>query len=133
MPALGACMMGDPSQCLGADNGSGFGWKDMTVYKLGYQWQTSPDWTWRLGYSYGKQPIRDSEVLFNILAPGVIEHHFTFGFTRAIGANNELNFAAMYAPEKKVSGANPHGGARAQDIELKMYQFELEASYAWKF
>jgi long-chain fatty acid transport protein len=132
MPALGACMGGDDSRCLGENKGPGFGWRDMTIYKVGYQWTTSPDWTWRLGYSYGEQPIRKSEVLFNILAPAVIEHHVTFGFTRHLGANNELNFAAMYAPESKVSGTNPldMGG---QKIELKMHQFEIEASYAWKF
>jgi len=118
-------------QPLGADNGAGFGWKDMTIAKIGYQWQTSSDMTWRLGYSYGKQPIRDSEVLFNILAPAVIEHHLTGGFTKQIGANNEFNFAAMYAPAKKVSGTNPLDPA--QTIEIEMYQFELEASYAWKF
>jgi len=120
-------------QPLGADNGPGFGWKDMTIAKIGYQWQSSPDMTWRLGYSYGKQPIRDSEVLFNILAPAVIEHHLTGGFTKQIGTNNEFNFAAMYAPAKKVSGANPLEVPGQQEIEIKMYQFELEASYAWKF
>jgi long-chain fatty acid transport protein len=127
-PFSNLTMEGQP---LGADNGPGFGWRDMTIAKIGYQWQTSPDWTWRLGYSYGKQPIRDSEVLFNILAPGVMEHHVTFGFTRELGTNNELNFAAMYAPTKKVSGENPL--APGQEIELKMQQFEIEASYAWKF
>ncbi|HSP01525.1 MAG TPA: hypothetical protein VLN90_08705, partial [Thioalkalivibrio sp.] len=74
---------------------------------------------------------RDSEVVFNILAPAVIEHHLTGGFTKQIGANNEFNFAAMYAPGKKVSGDNPLFAG--QDVEIKMYQFELEASYAWKF
>ncbi|ACL73282.1 SalD [Thioalkalivibrio sulfidiphilus HL-EbGr7] len=130
LPALGICL-NTGNQCLGDDNGPGFGWKDMTIYKLGYQWQTSPDMTWRVGYSYGKQPIRDSEVLLNILAPGIIEHHLTAGFTRQMGPRNELNFAAMYAPTKKVSGENPL--FPMQDIELKMYQFDLELSYAWKF
>lgn len=37
--------------CLGGSNGAGFGWEDMTVYKLGYQWTTSADWTWRAGIS----------------------------------------------------------------------------------
>lgn len=129
---LTMCAMGmDESGCLGANGGSGFGWKDMTIAKIGYQWQTSPDMTWRLGYSYGKQPIRDSEVLFNIIAPAVIEHHLTAGFTRQMGPNNELNFAAMYAPTKKVSGTNPLDPA--QTIEIEMYQFDLELSYAWKF
>jgi long-chain fatty acid transport protein len=115
---------------LGADNGPGFGWEDITIYKLGYQWSTSPDWTWRVGYNHGDQPIPDSEVLFNILAPGVMEDHLTFGFTKKTGADSEFNFAAMYAPEASVSGYNPLDG---QTIELKMHQYEVEASWAWKF
>ncbi|QKT04391.1 outer membrane protein transport protein [Ectothiorhodospiraceae bacterium 2226] len=115
---------------LGDDNGPGFGWRDMTIYKLGYQWQHNQDWTWRVGYSYGEQPIRSSEVLFNILAPGIMEHHITGGFTRRMGNNQELNFAAMYAPKRTVSGTNPLDG---QTIELQMRQFEIELGYAWRF
>lgn len=116
---------------LGTDGGPGFGWDDMTVYKLGYQWATSDDWTWRVGVSTGDQPIPSSEVLFNVLAPGIMEEHITFGFTKAVGERNEFNFAAMYAPKKEVSGTNPL--EPGQTIELEMTQFELEASYSWKF
>jgi len=116
---------------LGTSNGAGFGWEDMTVYKLGYQWATSPAWTWRVGYSYGKQPIPSSEVLLNILAPAVMEQHFTFGFTNKLSPTSDWSFAAMYAPEKKVSGTNPL--SPGQTIELKMHQFQVEASYSWKF
>jgi long-chain fatty acid transport protein len=44
------------SSCLGGDRGFGFGWEDMTVVKVGVQWQSSSQWTWRAGYSYGEQP-----------------------------------------------------------------------------
>ena len=64
---------------LGMEGGAGFGWKDMTVVKLGAQWEASHDWTLRLGYATGKQPIPASEVMFNLLAPGVIEQHVTLG------------------------------------------------------
>ncbi|BAU49537.1 SalD [Sulfurifustis variabilis] len=118
---------------LGADNGAGFGWEDMTIYKLGYQWSTSQAWTWRVGYSMGDQPIPESEVLFNILAPGVVEQHFTFGFTNHLNKNSEWSFAAMYAPEEEVSGPNPLEVPGQQTITLRMDQWELAASYAWKF
>lgn len=118
---------------LGDDNGAGFGWDDMTIYKIGYQWQSSPEWTWRAGFSYGEQPISESEVLFNILAPGVMERHFTFGFTKQMGKDNELSLAAMYAPKKSVKGANPLEAPGQQTIELEMAQYQLEASWAWKF
>ena len=117
--------------CLGADNGAGFGWEDMTVVKLGYEWQTDDTWTWRLGYSFGDQPIPESEVLFNILAPGVMEDHFTFGFTRALDSNSDFNFALMYAPSVSVSGISAFDSA--QTIELEMDQYELAASYSKRF
>lgn len=122
---------GTGAGCLGGANGAGFGWEDMTVYKLGYQFQTGADWTWRVGYSKTDQPIPSSEVLFNILAPAVIEEHYTFGFTKEMGKNNELTFAAMYAPANEVRG--PNAFDQAQTIELKMYQYELALAYAWKF
>jgi len=120
-----------PSGALGADNGAGFGWEDMTIYKIGYEWSTSSAWTWRVGYSHGKQPIPSSEVVFNILAPAVIEDHITFGFTNKLTPTSEWNFAAAYMPSKSVSGPNPM--TTNQTIELKMYEYQLEASYSWKF
>ena len=125
LPNLGASLLGN-------DDGAGFGWEDMTIYKLGYQWSTSDDWTWRAGISSGEQPIPNSEHLFNILAPAIMEQHITFGFTKKTGTDSEFNFAAMYAPKVTVSGPNPLN-AGPQTIELEMTQYELEASWAWKF
>lgn len=122
--------------CLGGSDGIGFGWEDMTIYKLGYQWKSGSNWTWRVGYSQGDQPIPNSEVLFNILAPGVIEKHFTFGFTNQINKASEFNFAFMIAPEEKISGMPSSGSAFAdpgQTVELKMQQYEVAASWGWKF
>ena len=120
---------------LGNDGGAGFGWKDMTVYKVGVQWKSSKDWTWRAGYSKGNQPIRESEVLFNILAPGVIEQHVTAGFTKATADNQDLNFALTRALSHSVSGVNPLEAPvpGQQTIELKMDQWQIAFGYAWKF
>ena len=124
--------------CLGGADGGGFGWEDMTVVKLGYEWKTDDTWTWRLGYSFGDQPIPESEVVFNILAPGVMEDHFTFGFTRALDSASDFNFALMYAPSVSVSGPNafdsgPLPSDPFQTIELEMDQYELAASYSKRF
>ena len=116
---------------LGNSDGAGFGWEDIVVYKLGYQWETSPTWTWRVGASIGDNPIPSSETLFNIIAPGVMETHITGGFTYTMASNNEVSFAAMYAPENKIKGTNPLDPA--QEIELYMSQWELTASWGWKF
>jgi len=112
--------------CLGGSDGAGFGWEDMQVIKLGYQW-VDGKMTWRVGYSTGDQPIPSSEVVFNILAPGVVEDHFTFGFTRELDANSAINFAAMYAPSTSVKGTNNFDPS--QEIELEMDQYELAFTY----
>jgi long-chain fatty acid transport protein len=70
---------------LGSDGGAGFGWKNVTVVKLGAQWQASPLWVLRVGYSSANEPIPSSEVLFNILAPAVIKQHVSVGATRLVG------------------------------------------------
>ena len=98
----------------------------MQIVKLGYQW-VDGKMTWRAGYSVGDQPIPKDEVVFNILAPGVIEEHFTFGFTRELDADSAINFAAMYAPSNSVKGRSNFDPA--QEIELEMDQYELAFSY----
>jgi len=122
----------DIESCLGGANGAGFGWDDMTTYKIGVEWQTSEDYTWRAGYSYGEQPIQAADVVFNILAPGVMEQHFTFGMTKRRQNGGAWTMSLMYAPENSVSGPNPFDHpVSPQTIELTMSQFEFEVAYLW--
>ncbi|MGZ5031171.1 MAG: OmpP1/FadL family transporter [Methylobacter sp.] len=116
---------------LGNNNGAGFGWKDMTVFKFGAQWKQNEDWTWRGGVSYGEQPIPSSEVLFNILAPAVQEWHLTTGFTRTLTDKDDLSFAFMYSPSKTVSGPNPL--SPGQTIDLEMYQLSFQLAWSRHF
>lgn len=115
---------------LGDDGGAGFGWENMTVVKVGWQWRQDARQAWRAGVSYGEQPIPSSEVLFNILAPGVQEWHFTGGFSRRLGNGTLLSGMAFYSPEKAVRGANPLGPG--QTIELSMVQYGVSFSLAWQ-
>ena len=116
---------------LGDDEGAGFGWRDMDVVKVGFQYDTLANWIWRAGVSIGSQPIPASEVQFNILAPGVMEEHLTLGFTRRIGESMGLDFALMYAPEVEVSGGNPLEFPGAQQITLAMDQWEVSLNYSF--
>jgi len=123
------------NQCLGGPDGAGFGWEDMTAYKLGFEWQRDEKNTWRFGYSYGEQPIRSPDVVFNILAPGVMEQHITFGWTHQRSNGHALTLSFMYAPQVKVIGPNVFDQTPAapttppQTIELKMDQVEFEVGY----
>lgn len=121
---------------LGDDNGWGFGWEDVTVYKLGVNYEYNNQWTFRGGLNYGKNPIDADQNLFNILAPGVVEKHATLGFTYSPTAYNEISMTYMYAFEKKQS--NPYQGTGMFTgfdfgTEIGMDQNALEISYAMKF
>ena len=137
--------------CLGAATGPGFGWQDMTVRKFGYQY-AAQRWKLRLGFSTARQPIPASEVLFNVLAPGVIEQHFTAGFSWRLSSLLELEMAAMFAPDRTVTGQNPLsnvdlvgglpvlGGSdqgtfgtdpQDQELHLNMRQYELSIGFTW--
>lgn len=116
---------------LGSAGGAGFGWRDMTTFKAGAQLRTGGGWTWRAGYSYGRQPIRQSEVLFNILAPGVMEQHATLGFSRRVGATQEMSLAVMRAFPHRVTGPNPLELPGLQSIQLRMDQWDFEL--CWSF
>ncbi len=123
---------------LGADNGAGFGWDDINVWKLGMEYKYSPKMTLRAGYSHTDSPIKAGdcstmtncgEVMFNILAPAVIEKHATLGFTYTLASGNEMTMAYMHAFENDVSGVNPLSGSTNT---IKMYQNSLGFQYSWK-
>ncbi len=122
--------------CLGGADGGGFGWEDMTIFKIGYQMDIGKKNTIRVGYSHAEQPIPESETLFNTLAPAVIEDHITAGWTLKVGTDMEFNLAGMYAPSNSVKGPNPADGGEANggtDIAIEMSQYEVQAGWAWKY
>ncbi|MEK6196491.1 MAG: hypothetical protein N2F24_19945, partial [Deltaproteobacteria bacterium] len=81
----------------------------------------------------------ENETTFNIIAPGVIEQHATFGLTYTFESKGELDFSFMYAFENDVKGLNPmtnndpNTGGTPQYIEISMSQWELGIGYSWVF
>jgi len=118
---------------LGSDTGAGFGWQDMTTYKFGVQQRVGTEWAWRAGYSYGKQPIPSAEVLFNILAPGVEEHHATVGLSKTVGHGREVNLAVTRAFSNTVTGPNPLEAPGRQQIGLEMNQWDVQIGYTFRY
>jgi long-chain fatty acid transport protein len=116
---------------LGNDDGAGFGWEDMTIFKTGAWYMTNGGWTIRGGYSYGGQPIPSTEVMFNILAPGVVQHHLSLGLSKDVGIDKEISFVVTRAFESSVSGANPLEAPGQQTITLEMDQWEFGIGFSF--
>jgi long-chain fatty acid transport protein len=125
-------------QPLGAANGAGFGWKDMRVLKLGFVHQTRPDLTLRGGVSFASQPVPSGETFLNILAPGVVRNHLTFGATWALPGGGELSGFIAHAFRQTVRGSGsippgmPPGGFGGGNANVHMKQTMLGVSYGWK-
>ena len=116
---------------LGSENAAGFGWDDITVFKVGVNYPVNEEWNIRAGFSFGDQPVQASEVMFNILAPGVIEKHITFGFSRMINYENELSFFVSRSLSNNVEGPNPLEAPGQQTIDLRMDQWEFGVGYTF--
>jgi long-chain fatty acid transport protein len=99
---LGELFLGHP---FGSDNGPGFGWRDVTVVKLGLNYAIAPQWQIRGGWAWGTQPVRPSQTFLNILAPGIVQHHLSAGATWTSSAGTEISASVTYAPEKTVKGS----------------------------
>ena len=115
---------------LGTDDGLGFGWEDINVYRLGAEYFSNQQWTWRAGFLYSDQVIPDDQVLFNILAPATVQKHVTFGFTFSPDSNSEWNFAYMHAFKETVESSQTAFGVPG---EIEMHQNSVDFSYSYKF
>ena len=116
---------------LGSADGAGFGWEDMTVFKLGVLVDTAGPWTYRFGFSLGSQPVTEAGVFPSIIAPAVVQEHYTFGFSRKLKGRSAFHAAILRAPSKRLSGPNPLEAPGAQTIELEMDQWELDLGFSW--
>ncbi len=121
---------------LGKNNGFGFGWDNATVYKVGVDYAYSSKWSFRAGYNYAEVPYDDDQALFNVLAPAVVEHHATTGFSFAPSSASEVSFSYMHAFNNDVNYTYKGTGAFAglnYKARNKMYQNAVQASYTQKF
>ena len=119
---------------LGADNGSGFGWKDQTVYKIGVKHQVRPDFAVLAGYNHAKNPLKSGQTLFNVLAPATVEDHVTLGGEWKL--NNKANLTAAYthAFGKDVNGTGSvPAGFGGGEANLNMEQNAVGIAYSVKF
>ena len=114
---------------FGADNGAGFGVKDVDVIKLGLEWQHSPALTLRAGYSYNTAPIGSRDADLNIVTLGIVQHHLTGGLKYELTRAWDVELAAMYAPRATVTGTELLTAGRPVEIEMSQFEFTVGAVY----
>jgi len=115
---------------LGEDNGIGFGWNDVNVYRLGLKYQYNQNWSVSAGYSWNDRPFEKDQLLFNIISPAVNTKHMTFGFTYNMNTESELSVSYMHAFKETMSTNKTAFGVPGS---ISMYQNSIEIGYSLKF
>ena len=103
------------------------GWDDQLVYALGVDIAATDKLNLRFGFNYAESPIDGSNAANNLILPGVVEDHYTFGLDYRF-SHWELGFHYMYAPEVMVRAETVFPGTV---ISLEENSVGLNLGYRW--
>jgi long-chain fatty acid transport protein len=128
-----------------------FNWDDQWVFGLGAQWKPAEKWALRLGYNYGKNPVKVTngwnpagteivqgtpvnrtqyETLRIVGFPAVVEHHFTAGLGYKLTDSLALNASFMFAPENTIKTTSAFN---AITLESKLTEWSTTLGLTWYF
>jgi hypothetical protein len=114
---------------LGDSSSPQFDWDDLTVYRVGWNFQSSEEVSWQVQYSTSQQPAPTSAALSQALAPEFADSNMSVGFSKRTGRNARLNFAASYAPSEYLFSNSAFG----RQADFRDDQFEFEVVWIWDF
>ncbi len=122
----------DEGKLFGSTDGPGFGWRSIDVYKLGFEYNYSNDWTFRTGWNKGDNPVQKGEVSLAFLAPAIITDHLTFGYTNKLSDSSSysMNFVHSFKNTMTDNFSPAFGGGT---ITIEMEQNALEFGYTKVF
>jgi long-chain fatty acid transport protein len=130
--------MRQPAPRLGDPGGAGFGWGDVTVFKVGAAWKYSDALTLRAGWNHTDNPVTSADVFFNTISPGVVKDHLTLGLTYALSSRIDVSADYVHAFKNSVSGYAPSMNGQGQITgklpeTLSMTQDSLGVAIGYKF
>ena len=137
-----------------ADGYGDFDWDDQWVFAVGGQWEAIDHVFFRVGYNYGKSPLKENNnwtaadtktvqgktlpqyyfETFRVVGfPAIAEHHIAAGVGYELGENLVLNLSYMHAFENKLSenGTAPDGSNA--NLTSKLSEDSLDFAFTWRF
>jgi long-chain fatty acid transport protein len=103
------------------------GWDDQLVYAAGVDIAVLENLNLRFGFNYAESPIDGSNAANNLILPGVVEDHYTFGLDYRF-SHWELGMHYMYAPEVMVRAESGFPGTV---IRLEETSVGINLGYRW--
>lgn len=91
----------------GDDDGPGFGWDDIPIYKVALRYQPSSRWVFRAGFSDNEYPVSKDDALANFLANAIFEEQYTAGLSYSPSQSNSFDLTMTYQPAQRIISENP--------------------------
>lgn len=111
-----------------------FGWENIASIHAGVDYRASDKLSLRAGYNWSENPIPDSLSFINTPAPGIVQHHVTFGLGFRPSRRFEVSAAYYHAFSNTGTGEflNPSipPGTTSVTNELKEDSFLIQFSFA---
>jgi hypothetical protein len=113
---------------LGDAGAPTFAWRDLTVFRMDWEWKATPAATIGFHYATQQQPEPTSRALRDALAGEFTNDNFGVSLTRRFDNLGSLRFAASYAPAQYFLG-----NASFSNRDARGDQLEVEAVWAMPF
>ena len=103
------------------------GWDDQVVYALGVAYQLTDSFALRAGFNYSESPIDENNAASNLILPGIVEEHYTFGLDYTF-TQWQLALHYMYAPKNTITA---NSGFPGTSISLEEQSVGINLGYHW--
>lgn len=133
--------------CFGATTGPGLGWRNLTVYKVGYEY-THRRLSLRTGCAQSRRPMAADQALAAMVAPATSRRHLSVGLSWKSSARWGGDVMLQRAFPEHVEGRNPLSqiqpqllppaieagtGANDQPVLVELEVWQLGLSLSWTF
>lgn len=116
---------------LGAKDSVGFGWRSISVYKLGIHYILDDTITLRMGANLGEEQIPRRSGLLNPITPAMPSKHLTAGFSYRNNQHSEWSFAVMHAFRNELTAQDT--AFLGTDVKFGIEETTLDISYTYRY
>ncbi len=107
-------------------------WQNEWVANLGAQYDLNKTWQVRAGFTYGTDPIHNSDLQANLLMPAIVTTAVTFGATQKLPMRWSLTEAAMHTFKSDVTDGTLLG-MPVQPLQASMSENSVGFQIGYRF
>lgn len=142
--ALHNPLAGGPAQLaadkLGTSEGTGFGWRSQTFYRVGVDFALTEDLILRAGFRHVNSPIRKSQTVVNQLTMDTVKDFATVGATYTFCDCQELSAYFAWGFQNEIKGKHsipegipPSQGFGGGESNIKAQKYALGLAWGMNY